>query len=324
MRMRRQALRCTTPRYKDARQAREAIRPDLKSRSGLFSRISGQGGPLLFPLILEEGANANACRQHGGGAKRGRAVRLIARAGWLATLCWSCGGRTSPGTGSIAPNVAGSAGASSSPGGDSSVVDGAADAGEDDGATATASAPSMCQQVASTVCSREPQCVNGIQASDCEGQLSLEFDCDLAATATFSACLADSESAVCDALYPDGGLTPPQTCLPPITSTPLSDPQTKCYALVDALCAQTIQCGGLVATRGRIQDCEDDFTTDLEGGLPCLLAASVGPGYEACLGAIPMLPCPGVGDAGAEPDEGGGATSTTTLPACANALVFSP
>ncbi len=279
-------------------------------------------------------------------------MRLIARAACLATLCCACGGRTSPegsstsatspipsnsgasdsgatgspvGTGSAAPDAAGSAGASSSPGADSSVVDGAADAGEDDGATATASASSACQQVASTLCSRESQCVSGIQASDCEGQLSLEFDCDLAATAAnFSACLADSESAVCDALYPDGGLTPPETCLPPITSAPLSDPQTKCYALVDALCAQTIQCLGLVATCDQIQQCEDDFTTNLEGGLPCLLAASVGPGYEACLGAIPMLACPGAGDAAAEPEEGGSVTSATTLSACASALGFSP
>ncbi|MGA3121927.1 MAG: hypothetical protein ABSF69_14265 [Polyangiaceae bacterium] len=283
---------------------------------------------------------------------------LIARAAWLATLCCACGGRASldvsstsatppvpsnsgasdsgatgppVGTGSTAPDAAGSAGASSSPGGDSSVVDSAADAGEDEGATATAaSASSMCQQVASTLCSRESLCAGGIQGSDCEAQLSLEFDCDLATAPTFSTCLADSESAACDALYPDGGLTPPQTCLPPITSTPLTDPQTKCYALVDALCAQTIQCMtsqcmGVVATSGQIQDCEDDFTTDLEGGLPCLLAASVGPGYEACLGAIPMLACPGAGgDAAAEPEEGGGATSATTLSACASALVFSP
>ncbi len=258
---------------------------------------------------------------------------------------------SSVGSGSTAPDAAGSDRDSSSPGGDGSVADGAADAGEVDGATdagevdgaadagevdgaadageddgPTASASSTCQQVASTLCSREPQCVSGIQASDCEGQLSLEFDCDLAATASsFSACLGDSESAVCDALYPNGGLTPPPTCLAPITSTPLSDPQTKCYALVDALCSQTIQCLGLVATCGQIQDCEDDFTTDLEGGLPCLLASSVGPGYDACLGAIPMLACPDAGgDAAAAPEEGGSITSAATLPACANALGFSP
>jgi hypothetical protein len=59
----------------------------------------------------------------------------------------------------------------------------------------------------------------------------------------------------------------------------------------------------------------------LQGGLPCLLATAVGPGYVQCLAAIPNAPCAS-GDAGAEAGGGGGGMSA--IPACGAALVFSP
>jgi hypothetical protein len=72
-----------------------------------------------------------------------------------------------------------------------------------------------------------------------------------------------------------------------------------------------------------VQNCEDDFTTDLLDGLPCLLATAVGPGYAQCLAAIPNAPCVSAsGDAGAE--AGGGGSGMSAIPACATALVFSP
>jgi hypothetical protein len=173
---------------------------------------------------------------------------------------------------------------------------------------------------------RGAQCASGTNPTNCQAELNIEFDCNLEAGADFSACLNDSQSLSCDALYPDGGLTAPQTCLPPITSTPISDAQTKCYSLVDALCSQSIQCLGKVATSGNVQNCEDDVTTDLQSGLPCLLATAVGPGYASCLAAIPTLACPsaGGGDAGAAMGDAGGGPSMTTIPSCATALTFSP
>ncbi|MGA7120703.1 MAG: hypothetical protein WBY94_11425 [Polyangiaceae bacterium] len=180
-----------------------------------------------------------------------------------------------------------------------------------------------CNLVTATVCARGAQCITGADEANCESQLNREFDCDLANGEDFSPCLQDAQSSTCGTLLPGGGLTVPQSCLPPITATPLSDAQSQCYALVDALCAQSIQCLGGAPSSGDVQNCEDDFTTDLQDGLPCLLATAVGQGYAQCLAAILNSPCAGTsGDAGAE--AGGGGSGMSAIPACAAALVFSP
>ena len=190
-----------------------------------------------------------------------------------------------------------------------------------DGGTVVQSAVGQCNLLTTTLCTSGPQCVAGINEGNCESQLNLEFGCGWATGGDFSSCFQNSQSVTCGNLYPDGGLTLPPTCLPPITAIPLSDAQTKCYALVDALCTQSIQCLGLAATSDVVQNCEDDVTTDLQDGLPCLLAATVGVGYAQCIAAIPNLSC---ADAGAGGDAGGGGMSITTIPACASALTFAP
>ncbi len=197
-----------------------------------------------------------------------------------------------------------------------------ASAGSESGIAAP-SAVQQCNLFTSTVCTRGAQCITGADEANCESQLNLEFDCNLTTGEDFSPCLQDVQSSTCDTLLPDGGLTMPQSCLPPITATPLSDAQSQCYALVDALCAQSIQCLGGAPSSGDVQNCEDDFTTDLQDGLPCLLATAVGPGYAQCLAAIPNAPCVSAsGDAGAE--AGGGGSGMSAIPACATALVFLP
>jgi hypothetical protein len=163
----------------------------------------------------------------------------------------------------------------------------------------------------------------------CESQLSLEFGCDWAASADYGACLQEGAAQTCDALFPAGDLTLPDSCLPPITSTPLSDAQTKCYALVDALCAHSIQCLGRIITGSYLQDCEDDVTTNLQLGLPCLLAQSVGAGYAQCVASIPSLACSNAAAGGGTGGgTGGGAgnsgTALATIPACADAVTFAP
>jgi hypothetical protein len=197
-----------------------------------------------------------------------------------------------------------------------------ANAGGEAGVVATLTAQS-CTLFTATVCTRGAQCITGADEANCESQLNLEFDCDLASGEDFSPCLKDLQSSTCDTLLPGGGLTVPQSCVPPITTTPLSDAQSQCYALVDALCAQSIQCLGGAPSSGDVQNCEDDFTTDFQDGLPCLLATAVGQGYAQCLAAIPNVPCAGASsDAGAE--AGGGGSGMSAIPACAAALVFSP
>ncbi len=183
----------------------------------------------------------------------------------------------------------------------------------------------QCRMVTSTLCTRSAQCITGTNESTCESQLNLEFDCDLAGSQDFSACLQDDQAASCDDLLPEGGLTVPTACLPPITAVPLSDAQQRCYDLVDAVCAQSLECAGWPPTSGDVQNCEDDVTTDLQDGLPCLLASAVGAGYAQCVASIPSLACPdggAPGDGGLEAGSGG--MPLTAIPACANALVFSP
>ncbi|MES1205103.1 MAG: hypothetical protein ABUS79_04125 [Pseudomonadota bacterium] len=145
--------------------------------------------------------------------------------------------------------------------------------------------------------------------------MSLEFGCEQAGAADFAACGQDTQSSRCESLLPDGRLLAPASCLPPITSTPLAEAQTRCYELVDQLCARTITCAGRSPSATEIQDCEDDVTTNLTDGMPCLLAARVGAGYASCLAAIPAAACDAAGASG---------VTGWSIPSCASALVFAP
>jgi hypothetical protein len=141
-------------------------------------------------------------------------------------------------------------------------------------------------------------------------------------------CLHDTQVAAttCGGLFPDGNLILPNACLPPIQATTLSDAQSKCYDLVDLLCTRSITCSGAPVTSLDVQNCEDDVTTNWDAttnlfdGIPCLLASSVGPGYAACAAAIPAAACVSAGAGGA----GGSGSPMTTVPACANAIIFAP
>jgi len=192
------------------------------------------------------------------------------------------------------------------------------------GGAATGDGVRACEQLTTTLCATGVQCVAGTNQASCQSQLRLELDCDLATGMDFSTCSRDAQAGTCSDLYPQGGLTVPDTCLAPITSTPLSDAQTKCYEFVDALCSHTLACAGLAASSpSDVQDCEDDVATSLQVGLPCLLATAVGPDYASCIAAIATLPCvtPGA--------DGGGISmpavpSPSPSPSCANALIFRP
>jgi len=261
--------------------------------------------------------------------------------GCAATALVGCGSEVSLG-GSATPDAA--AGASSGGPSSSGSSGGAATGGMDaaglgpaegglsalnggDGGIAVASAMQQCTLLTTTLCTAGTQCVPGTNEGNCESQLNLEFGCAWATGGDFSGCFQNGQSLGCDNLYPDAGLTLPLTCVPAITPIPLSDAQTKCYALVDALCAQSIQCLGIAPTSDVVQNCEDDVTTDLQNGLPCLLAGAVGAGYAQCVAAIPSLSCGDAGtsgDAGTEAGGAGSAMSITTIPSCADAITFTP
>jgi hypothetical protein len=185
----------------------------------------------------------------------------------------------------------------------------------------------QCDNLTSALCTSSTQCTTGTDVADCESQLGLEFGCPWASGVDYSSCLQDGRTLGCGALFPDGGLTLPASCLPPITATPLSDAQTQCYALVDALCAQSLACAGDAPTSLDVQNCEDDVTTDLPDGIPCLLASTVGSGYADCLAAISSLACTDAGSiagAGADAAAADGSTPITAIPSCASAIGFAP
>jgi hypothetical protein len=185
----------------------------------------------------------------------------------------------------------------------------------------------QCDDLTNTLCTSSTQCTTGTNVADCESQLGLEFGCPWATGVDYSSCVQDGRTLGCDALFPDGGLTLPASCLPPITATPLSDAQTRCYTLVDALCAQSLACSGYAPTSLDVQNCEDDVTTDLQDGIPCLLASTVGSGYADCLAAIPNLACADAGSiagAGADAAASDGGAPVTAIPSCASAIGFAP
>ncbi len=238
-----------------------------------------------------------------------------------------------PGSGDSASGAGGS-GANAGASGGGATAGGTADAGVPTAATDDASVGSaiematlQCGDLTAALCTSSTQCTAGSNEADCESQLGLEFGCPWASGVDYSSCVQDGRTLGCDALFPDGGLTLPASCLPPITATPLSDAQTQCYALVDALCAQSLACSGRAPTSLDVQNCEDDVTTDLQDGIPCLLASTVGSGYADCLAAIPSLACADAGsiaDGGADTAAADGGTPITAIPSCAGAIGFAP
>jgi len=177
----------------------------------------------------------------------------------------------------------------------------------------------QCASLATELCMSGVSCVAANQEFVCESQLKLELGCERAAGVNWAAC-AQVEPNTCSALFPAGALVLPDACLPPIQGIPLSDAQTKCYQLVDQLCTRSLECAGRAATSLDVQSCEDDVTTNLKDGIPCLLAASVGAGYAQCAAAIPTVPCVDLGAGGA----GGSGAPMMQSPACASAITFAP
>jgi hypothetical protein len=186
----------------------------------------------------------------------------------------------------------------------------------------------QCEQLTTSLCTSATTCVASSLAQNCITQLKLEFGCGRPSPIDFVSCLHDTQVAAttCGGLFPDGNLILPNACLPPIQATTLSDAQSKCYDLVDLLCTRSITCSGAPVTSLDVQNCEDDVTTNWDAttnlfdGIPCLLASSVGPGYAACAAAIPAAACVSAGAGGA----GGSGPPMTTVPACANAIIFAP
>jgi hypothetical protein len=183
-----------------------------------------------------------------------------------------------------------------------------------------------CNQLTTTLCTRAMQCVAAANEPVCESQLRLEFGCARAPDVDFAPCNQDAQTMLCADLFPGFGLTAPTSCLAPITAIPLSDAQTKCYALVDQLCVRALRCAGKTPTNSAIQSCEDDVTTNLPNGIPCLLASAVGPEYAQCIAAIPALACGsgGAGGGGGGAAGAGGGLPATTIPSCAKAIAFTP
>jgi hypothetical protein len=177
----------------------------------------------------------------------------------------------------------------------------------------------QCASLATELCMSGVSCVAAHQEFVCESQLKMELGCERAAGVNWTAC-GQVEPISCSALFPDGGLVLPDACLPPIQGIPLSEAQTRCYQLVDQLCAHSLECLGRTATSLDVQSCEDDVTTNLQDGIPCLLAASVGASFAQCAASIPTSPCVGTGAGGA----GGSGAPVMQSPACANAITFAP
>jgi hypothetical protein len=186
----------------------------------------------------------------------------------------------------------------------------------------------QCVQLATSACMDTAGCIRTNPATNCVKELELELGCGQSSPLDFGACLQDTQAAAltCGGLFPDGSLTLPSACFPPIQATPLSEAQSKCYDLVDLLCTRSLTCSGTPVTSAGVQSCEDDVTTSwdpttgLFAGIPCLLASSVGPGYAQCAAAIPNAACVNPGAGGG----GGSGSSMTTAPACATAIVFAP
>ncbi len=178
----------------------------------------------------------------------------------------------------------------------------------------------QCALLAADLCMSGSTCVAAYQTFTCEAQLRLEFGCERASGANFATCRQDTQSAgaSCSGLFPDGALVLPSACLPPIQAIPLSDAQSKCYELVDQFCTRSLECSGKTATSIDVQNCEDDVTTNLQDGIPCLLAAAVGAGYAQCAAAIPTASCINAGAGG------GAGTPMMTVPSCASAITFAP
>lgn len=181
------------------------------------------------------------------------------------------------------------------------------------GVSAQVGGVEQCRQLTEAVCPSANQCFGQTDAASCEMELSVELGCDRASGVDFSACASDARALSCGSLFPSGGLILPPACLPPINEIALSDAQSKCYDLVDRLCLNQTRCSTRVWTNADIQNCEDDVTTAMDGGIPCLLATAVGPSYPDCLAAVSTLGC----------DIGG--IALATVPACAGqVLTFSP
>jgi hypothetical protein len=185
-----------------------------------------------------------------------------------------------------------------------------------------------CDQLTTTLCTSGVQCVAGTNEVACESQLRLEFGCAQAIGGIdFSTCNRDAQLSNCPSAVSAGGIQAPDSCLTPINEISLTDAQSKCYVFVDLLCAHSLQCGYRTAIATDVQSCEDDVTTNLVDGIPCLLATAVGPGYYPCIAAIPTLPCADSGAGGAGGAGIGGASSGMSMiaiPSCAAALTFSP
>jgi hypothetical protein len=186
-----------------------------------------------------------------------------------------------------------------------------------------------CEQLTTSLCTSAATCVPSARSGSCAKQLVLELGCGQSSPMSdFGACLQDTQAAAmtCGGLFPDGNLTLPSACFPPVQATALSEAQSKCYDLVDLLCTRSLTCSGAPVTSIDLQSCEDDvtttwdLTTGLFTGIPCLLASSVGPGYAKCAAAIPTAACVNPGAGGG----GGNGPPISTVPACAGAILFVP
>jgi hypothetical protein len=122
----------------------------------------------------------------------------------------------------------------------------------------------------------------------------------------------------CASLFPSGGFSPPGACDAPLNAIPLSDPQSKCYDLVDQICARIFQCNGVNSpTQTDVTNCENSLVSDPQTTLPCPIATGVGAGYASCLASVPTLACPSSADGGAAAADGGMASmmsSCTSAP----------
>ncbi len=283
------------------------------SRGSGGSNVTDGGAPVGV------GSGGKAGIGNGGAPGTGSGGAAGAAGGSIGVNAAGSGGPGSGGSTGIAGGSAPGGGNVSGPGGAGGNVGGV-------GGGIDNASMQQCEQLTTDLCTSAAGCIIYSLAGNCETQLKLEFGCGRPSPIDFVSCRHDTQAAAttCGGLFPDGNLILPSACFPPIQATALSDAQTKCYELVDMLCTRSITCSGATVTSIDLQNCEDDVTTDWDAtttsfdGIPCLLASSVGPGYAQCAAAIPTTACVNPGAGGA----GGGGSPMTTVPSCANAIVF--
>ncbi|HET6280916.1 MAG TPA: hypothetical protein VFH73_08120 [Polyangia bacterium] len=183
----------------------------------------------------------------------------------------------------------------------------------------------QCKGLVAVICSRFGECQMKTPAdvADCNVVLNVQFGCDRATSAEFPTCLTDTRALSCASLFTANGIQTPASCDTPL-NIPLSDAQTKCVALVNALCQRSNECQGGTATPQQLADCADQLIFGAMG-IPCPIVVSVSAKYDMCLAEIKVAMCTVRPDGGAAdasmPADAGDAAMMSSIPSCTGVIM---